>query len=1185
MKLISFIICSVFLCFISCKNKTQQLFREIKSDQSGIHFVNNIVEDKDFNIIRNEYLYNGAGVGIGDFNNDGLPDIYFAGNRVPPSLYINKGNLKFEDVTANAGVLMKYIWSNGVSVIDINNDGLMDIYVSCLKNGSTAPKRNLLYINQKTNNKSQPLFKEMAEEYGLGDTSSTNMASFFDYDNDGDLDVYLLVNLFSDDANQMKPIINNGSMPNTDKLFQNNYDTKLGHPVYTNVSKKAGILSEGYGLGVNVVDVNNDGWKDVYVSNDYVSNNHMYINNRNGTFTDKVAEYFKHTSRNAMGNDAADINNDGLVDIFEVDMSPQDNYRIKMMYNPNSYQVTRKMTEVGYIQQNVHNSLQLNMGPCLLGNDSIGSPIFSDVAYYSGVAQTDWSWAPLLVDVDNDGFRDLMVSNGLPKDVTNFDFMSYRTGSDPKTPLKDVLDKVPILKLSNYIFKNNGDATFTDKTLDWGWQNPTFSSGMAYADFDNDGDLDVIVNNTNMEASLLENTANENKSDSSNYIRIKLKGNATNLNGIGVKLNLYYNGKQQIYECNPYRGYLSSVENIAHFGLGKTTNIDSIIIQWPDFKTQKLTNVAANLILTVDYAKAQTFNPAKFPVFATENWFTDISKLTGINFTSSEAEFVDFNVQRLLPRKFSQQGPSLSSADLNGDGLSDLLIGGGYPNNLKIFLQGISGSFTQKTFLPPVKKRISDDTGVCVFDADGDGALDIYIAAGSNENLPGSNDYTDKFYINDGKANFKEIIKAIPANTTSKSCVKAADFDADGDLDLFIGGRLSPGEYPQPVSSIILRNDSKKGNVVFTDVTNDVASTLQNFGLVCDAVWTDANNDGLIDLIVVGEWMPVTVFKNIGGKLSAVDSDLNKQTGWNNSIASADVDNDGDMDYVVGNFGENSFYRASEQHPVNAYAKDFDNSGTLDVIFSTWLPSTPHGSLLEYPVAGRDEIIREMASIKNKFPNYDIYAKSSMDQIFTTDELKSSLKLSANTFSTFWIENRGKMQFVIHKLPALAQFSNVNGIVLNDYNSDGNLDIALNSNDFTMATMLGRNDAMNGIILQGNGKGDFQPLSIVKSGLFIPYNGKALISTLIKDQPVLVATQNAGKLKAFRFKKVHGKIIRLNNDDQYTIVSLKNGEKRKEEYFYGSSYLSQSDRFVILNSSIKSVQIFNNKQQSRTIIN
>ncbi len=1162
------------------------MYREIPASQSGIYFNNQIVEDSTYNVINYEYLYNGAGVGIGDFNNDGLPDIYFTGNRVAPSLYLNKGNMKFEDIAPKAGITKRNEWSNGVTVVDINNDGWLDIYVSCLKLNQQKEKKNLLFVNQKIDAKSGiPVFKEMAEEYGLADTSSTTMASFFDYDNDGDLDVYQLVNIYNDDVNIISPVINDGSRPSTDKLFQNNWSTTLNHPVFTDVSKKAGITAEGYGLGINIVDINNDGYKDIYVSNDYMSNNLLYINNQNGTFTNKAASTFKHISRNAMGNDIADINNDGLVDIVELDMSPQDNYRIKMMYTINSYNVVRKMDEMRYIQQNIHNCLQLNQGNRVLANDSIGAPIFSDIAYYSGVAQTDWSWTPLLVDVDNDGLRDLMITNGLPKDVTDLDFVAYRESSDAKTPIKEVLTHIPSLKIPNYIYKNNGDATFTDKTLDWGWQTPTFSSGMAYADFDNDGDLDVVVNNTNMEASLLENTASENKTDSSNYIRIKLKGNASNLNGIGAKLHLYYNGQQQVYECNPYRGYLSSVENIAHFGLGKTTLIDSILVQWPGFKTQKLTKVSVNKTITIDFQQAQQAQPITNPILATKNWFTDITKNIGFNFTASETEFVDFNVQRLLPRKLSQQGPSLASADLNGDGLPDILVGGGFPNNLTLYIQNATGKFTSKPFLPEVKTRISDDMGICLFDADGDNDLDLYIASGSNEKFPDAKDYIDKFYINDGKANFTETAKAIPANTTSKSCVKAADYDADGDLDLFIGGRVRPGVYPQPVNSIILRNDSQKGNVVFTDVTAEVASTLQNFGLVCDATWTDANNDGLLDLIVVGEWMPITIFKNIGGKFSAVETDFASQNGWYNSIASADIDNDGDIDYVVGNFGENSFYKASAQQPVNAYGKDFDNNGIFDVIFSTWLPSAPHASFVEYPTAGRDDIIRELSYIKNKFPNYALYAKATMADVFSPDELKSSLKLSAHTFSTAWVENKGNMQFQIHRLPMQAQLSNINGMVLNDFDGDGNIDIALNSNDYGMAAMLGRNDAMNGLVLKGNGKGGFQSLSILQSGLFIPSNGKALISTLVNNTPVLMATQNGGKLKTFSNKQNKGKIMPVNNNDQYAIIVLKNGKKRKEEFNYGTSYLSQSARFIQLNPAIQSVQIVNNKQQTRTVLN
>ena len=1177
----------VLIAFTSCKTKNiAPLFREISADKSGLHFNNEIKENNRMNVINYEYLYNGGGVGIGDFNGDGLPDVYFTGSVTPNKLYLNKGNMQFEDITASAGVSVNNRWSNGVSIVDINNDGLMDIYVSCATLRPAAFRRNLLYVNQRTGNTSGlPVFKEMSEAYGLADTSSTQMASFFDYDNDGDLDVYLLVNEYKNDANQIKPIKNDGSAANTDKLLQNNFDAKLGHPVFTNVSRQAGITCEGYGLGINIVDINADGWKDIYVSNDFVSNNLLYINNHDGTFTNRCDEYFKHTSRNAMGNDAADINNDGLVDIIEVDMSPQDNYRIKKMYNPNSYQVLRKMKELGYMRQDIHNCLQLNQGPRLLGNDSIGAPVFSDIAYYSGIAQTDWSWAPLAVDVDNDGYRDIMISNGLPKDLTDLDFMSYRDEAKATTPIMEVLNKIPSLKLANYIYHNNGDATFTDKTMEWGWGNPTFSAGMAYADFDGDGDVDVVVNNTNMEASLLENTLNENKTENNNYVRIKLQGDSLNRNGIGATLHLYYGGKQQLYECNPYRGYLSTIENIAHFGVGNAKKIDSIVVTWPNQKKQLILNAAVNETLTITISLADKKTNFINPVFAAQNWLTDITGLSGLQYVSSENEFIDFNVQRLLPHKLSQYGPSLAAGDVNGDGLQDIIVGGSSPNNLSLFLQRTGGFFTEKTILPKDKKRVSDDMGICLFDADGDGDLDMYVASGSNENLPNSTDYNDKFYINDGRANFTEDTNAFPKNYTSKSCVKAADFDNDGDLDLFVGGRVLPGVYPSPVSSMILKNETLNGKIIFIDVTTEVAPALLNIGLVCDAIWSDADNDGQIDLILAGEWLPITVLKNNSGIFSVAETNLSKHSGWYNSITAADLDNDGDMDYVAGNFGENAFYKASSQYPVKVYAKDFDANGSYDVILSNWLPISSHGIYASFPVAGRDELLREMSYLKNKFPDYDLYAKATMDKVFTPDELTNSLQLSATDFSSVWIENKGNMQFEIHRLPMQAQWSNVNAMVINDFNNDGNLDIALNGNDFGMASMLGRNDAINGLILKGDGAGNFTVLSILQSGLFIPGDGKALIKLLVNNKPVLAASQNSGQLKLFQSKMGGDKIIILNNDDISATLTLTNGKKRKEEFNYGSTFLSQSSRWIQLNSFIKSIEITNGKRQVRLVSN
>ncbi|MEK7199677.1 MAG: FG-GAP-like repeat-containing protein, partial [Bacteroidota bacterium] len=706
---------------------------------------------------------------------------------------------------------------------------------------------------------------------------------------------------------------------------------------------------------------------------------------------------------------------------------------------------------------------------------------------------------------------------------------------------------------------------------------------MAYADFDRDGDIDVIVNNTNMEASLMENTLSDKKSAEANYLRVQLQGNGLNRNGVGAVIRLFYEGQQQVYENTPYRGYLSSIENIAHFGLGKVSKVDSLVVIWPNAQKQVLRNITANQVLTLNIEASNGKENFIRPAVAQNNWFTEITNTSGIHFAASEVDFIDFNIQRLIPHKLTQYGPSLAVADVNGDGLDDIIAGGGSPVYANLFVQNKNGTFLSKSFIDTTDLKYQDDGGICLFDADGDGDLDMYIASGGAENQPGSGHYADHLYINDGKGNFKEAVKALTPNDNSKSAVKAADYDMDGDLDLFIGGRVLPGSYPMPVSSYILRNDSRPGLIRFTDVTKEIAPALQKVGLVCDAAWSDIDNDGWPDLVLAGEWMPISFLKNQKGKFTAVTTTLSTELGWWNSVTAADLDNDGDMDYVVGNFGMNGFLRPSAKFPIKVYGKDFDNNGSFDAIISSYILSTVKGEVKEFPVAGRDEFIRELSGMKEKFPDYALYAKAEMKNIFPEADLQGAVQLSANNFYSSWVENLGNFQFAIHQLPARAQFAPVYGIVVNDFNGDGNMDIILNGNEFSMAPGFGRSDAFNGLVLQGDGMGNFRPLSIIESGIYIPGNGKSLVQLVANNKIILAAARNAGPLNLFQSKPAESKIRKVNPDDRYAIISLKNGKKRKEEFNYGSSFYSQSGRCIQLNNAVQSIEITNSKGQKRII--
>ncbi|MEP6464800.1 MAG: FG-GAP-like repeat-containing protein [Parafilimonas sp.] len=1179
-----------FLLYISC-NKEQTLFQPISSSRSGINFNNKIVENDSINPLDLENMYNGGGVGVGDFNNDGLQDLFFTGNLVSNKLYLNKGNFKFDDITSEAGLTTQNKWSRGVAVIDINNDGLLDIYVSETLGKDSRQRTNLLYINQGLNKNGIPYFKEMAKEYGLADTSEDTQAAFFDYDNDGDLDVYIAVNAINKNmfTDMFRPVLKNGQNPSTGKLYRNDWDSALHHPVFTDVSKQAGIQTEGYAHAVNICDINNDGWKDIYISNDFITNDLLWINNHDGTFTEELNKYFKHTSANAMGTDITDINNDGLPDVISLDMDPQDNYRKKMMLNANSYQRYLNSDLFGYTYQYVRNTLQLNRGNTVAENDSIQHPIFSDISFYAGIAQTDWSWTPVVGDFDNDGYKDIIITNGYPKDVTDHDFISFRNQSQYIAGKQQILNAIPQVKLHNYAYHNDGDLTFTDETKNWGMETPTFSNGAVYVDLDNDGDLDLVVNNINDESSIYKNTSREKNKNNTHFLNIKFIGDSKNINGLGAFADVYYNkGNHQYWENTPYRGYLSTVQDVAHFGLDTTSVIDSIIIRWPNFKKQIIQNIQADQTLNVNIKNAllpYNFNTNKIDTAAL---FCNVTDSVNIHYTQKDKDFIDFNIQKLLPHKFSEFGPGMAAGDVNNDGLDDIVTGGSFFYSGQEFLQQKNGTFTQKN-LQTLKDSLSknaEDEGMLLFDADGDGDLDLYISSGGYEADHDAPNYQDRLYINDGKGNFTLDSTALPKNFTSKFCVRAVDYDKDGDLDLFVAGRVDPWNYPKPVSSLILRNDSKNGLIKFTDVTKTVAPSLLNIGLVCDAVFSDFNNDGWPDLILAGEWMPITFLENDKGVFKNVTSTTGvaNQIGWWNTIAAGDFDNDGDIDYIVGNAGLNTFYKASDKYPVSVYAKDFNNDGSYDAITSVYIPDNNHDeNVKEFPASSRDELIKQMITMRRKYEDYKSYATATMDSVLSPDDRKGAIIYHANNLASCYVRNDGNGKFSLQKLPAQAQLSMLCGMAVSDFNGDGNLDVVINGNDYGTEVGTGRYDALNGLMLKGDGKGNFTPLSIMQSGIFIPGNGKSLVQLRNnKNECLLAAGENRGPVRVFKLKQ-NNNCIPVKPGDEYAIINLRNGQKRKQEFYYGVSYLSQSSRFIHIDKSIRSVQIFNNKNESRII--
>ncbi|MBD0374823.1 MAG: VCBS repeat-containing protein, partial [Flavisolibacter sp.] len=909
-----------------------------------------------------------------------------------------------------------------------------------------------------------------------------------------------------------------------------------------------------------------------------------YINNGDGTFTDHITDYFKHTSWYTMGTDVVDINNDGFVDVIALDMLPETNLRKKGMLMGNEYYNYFNARKFNYQHQYVRNVLQLNSGPTPLGH-----PIFSDVGYMAGIYQTDWSWAPLVADFDNDGFRDIVITNGLPRDVTDLDYISYDNGQGKgvvNTSLK-MVDALPVVKVPNYAFKNTGGFVFANATNTWGLNQPSFSNGGAYADLDNDGDLDLVINNINEQSFVYENTLNNGpQKNNLHYLSIVLVGTDKNPRGTGTSLHLYYDGnKQQYYEHQPCRGYLSTVDPKAHFGLGATTVIDSLRVRWPDGKSQLLTHIKADQIIKISYQDAVEKTSSTTQSLQTA-LLEEAANRYGINFKHQEKDAVDYNIQPTLPHKLSQYGPGIAVGDVDNNGYEDFYIGGSAGNRGVFFMQDANGHFSiDSNRIVQEDNARTEEMGVLLFDADNDKDLDLYVVSGSYEFAPNHPGNQDRLYLNNGEGKFYWDRSALPKETTNGSCVRAADFDQDGDLDLFVGGRSVSGAYPTAPKNFILRNEGGK----FIDVTQQYCPQLQNLGMITDALWTDFDQDGKLDLVLTGEWMPVTFLKNTGTTFTPVSTGIDKYVGWWNSLVAGDFDNDGDIDYVAGNLGLNSNFKASTTEPMILYAKDLNDDGKLDPMIFCYIKAED-GTRKPFPMHTKDDLSSQLISIRKTYPTYKSFGRASIDELWSKQDRENALTLQANHLATSYIENKGNGQFALKPLPLEAQVAPVYGMLSEDVDGDGNLDLLLAGNDYGMEPGGGRHDAFTGLCLKGNGKGNFTPMTISESGFFVKGDAKGLATVhTAKDEELLLATQNQDSLLVFSKKAGPAnsaqKWITLNPDDFCADILYKDNKRRRIEFYYGSTFLSQSSRKIPMDKDAIKVVITDFRGNKREVIN
>ena len=1048
---------------ISCRPRKQFTF--LSHRRTGITFRNIIKEAENFNVLDYGYLYNGAGVAVGDINNDGLPDIFFPGNLANSRLYLNKGNFKFEDISKKAGVSLTETWNNGAVMVDVNGDGWLDIYVCSSTDGRPQYRKNFLFINN-----GNLTFTDKAKEYGIEDPAYSTHSTFFDYDKDGDLDLFVLNHsldryaMFSRESAKKKQI--------KDKNFGEKFFINTGKR-FVEATEKVGIKSNvlNFGLGVAVADFNGDHWPDLYVSNDFYEQDYLYINQKNGTFREELEKYFSYVSLSSMGNDAADINNDGYIDMFTLDMLPASNYEQKLVAGPDNYDKVIILDKIGFYHQTTRNMLQLNNR----------GDFFTEIGQYAGIYSTNWSWSPLICDFDNDGYKDIFISNGYGKNNTHMDIIMLAVRETLKKQhgekainRMELIKKIPATILRNYMFRNNGDSTFTNVAADWGFKQKTLSNGTAYADLDNDGDMDLIISNINDYAYVYRN--NSERISKNHFLRIKLKGSKKNTGGIGARIDVTCGDQTFTQEFYPSRGYMSSMDHTLVFGLGKAARVDKLTIIWPDLKTQTLHDLKADQTITLFNKDAKDTLIEKQKKY--QPLYNPIPAYKSIAYKHTENDYNDFKKQPLLPYLLSTQGPHMTTADVNGDSLEDVFIGGAKDSPGRLFIQKKNGTFVpsdQKCF---VYDKECEDIGVLFVDVDNDSDPDLYVVSGGNEFPLASDKLRDRLYLNDGKGGFSKATDRLPELVTSGSCVVAADIDRDGDMDLFVGGRLTPGLYPISPRSYILENDGKG---FFRDVTEKKNKKLLYPGMITDAKWSDFNGDGLPDLILAGEWMPVRLFVNTGSALQEVTGQnwMPVSKGWWNSIGAGDFDEDGDTDYILGNFGLNFQIKPTPEEPATIYVKDFDHNGTPDPIICYYIQGK------SYPMYSLYDLGRQIPEINKKYPTYKSFADQTIEDIFSKKALKDAMTYQVNNFSTCYLQNLGNNRFSLTPLPLPAQLSPVFSILTDDFNHDGHQDLLLAGNFYEMRIKFGRLDANKGLLLLGDGKGHFHELPHYKSGLSV----------------------------------------------------------------------------------------------------